>query len=83
MDTYKGVALALVLILATVSLAGCGALTKADCGTDWYATGQRDGRIGAQPQLESYAQRCGAAVDSESYLRGWQDGVRMRPIPTS
>lgn len=75
MHTYIG-------ITATLLLAGCTTLGGADCGPDWYATGQRDGRIGAQPQAEFYAQRCSAPVDSASYLRGWQDGLRMRPTPT-
>jgi hypothetical protein len=75
MDTYKVMPSALLLLAA-----GC---TTLDCGPDWYATGQRDGRLGAQPQSEFYAQRCSTPVDSGSYLRGWQDGLRARPIPTS
>lgn len=73
----------LVLVLATLFLAACSALGTADCGPDWHAVGVRDGRIGAQPQVESYAGRCGVGVDSAEYLRGWQEGVRQRPIPTS
>lgn len=63
-------------------LAGCADLGKIDCGPDWYAIGQRDGRIGAQPQDASYAQRCGA-VDAARYRDGWQDGVSARPRPTA
>ena len=71
MDTLK--------VMALLSLlAGC---TTLDCGPDSYALGQRDGRLGAQPQAEFYAQRCSTPVDSASYLRGWQDGLGARPIP--
>jgi hypothetical protein len=73
MDTFK--AMALIALLT-----GC---TTLDCGADWYSTGQRDGRLGAQPQAELYARRCSAPVDSAAYLRGWQDGMRARPVPTS
>lgn len=79
MDTYNRVALALV----TAFLAGCSTIQAADCGPDWHAVGQRDGRLGAQSQAEFYVQRCGAPVDTASYLRGWQEGLRMRPTPTS
>jgi hypothetical protein len=70
--------------LATVAalslLAGCANLGGVDCGPDWYAIGQRDGRIGAQPQDAAYAQRCGA-VDAARYREGWQDGFSARPRP--
>jgi hypothetical protein len=69
-------------LMITVASVFLGACTTLDCGPDWHATGQRDGRLGAQPQAEFYAQRCGTPGDSGSYLRGWQDGLRMRPTPT-
>jgi hypothetical protein len=50
-------------------------------GPDWYAVGQRDGILGAQPQEESYARRCGGAVDAARYREGWQDGFSRRPRP--
>ena len=62
-------------------LAGCAALGSVDCGPDWYATGQRDGRLGAQPQEEIYARRCGGGVDAARYRDGWQDGFSRRPRP--
>lgn len=62
-------------------LAGCAGLNAVDCGPDWYATGQRDGRLGAQPQEEIYAARCGGGVDSARYRDGWQDGFSRRPRP--
>ena len=61
-----------------IGLAGCAA----DCGPDWYAIGQRDGVLGAQPQDEIYAQRCGG-VDAARYREGWQDGFSRRPRPTA
>ena len=65
------------LILA-MTLAGCASL---DCGTDWYATGQRDGRIGADSQIENYAARCGGNVDRGRYAEGLDSGRAMRPRP--
>jgi len=56
-------------------LAGCAS----DCGSDWYAIGQRDGRLGAEPQAEIYAARCGGQVDRARYAEGWQSGFEMRP----
>jgi len=62
-------------------LAGCAGLGAADCGPDWYSIGQRDGTLGAQPQEESYAWRCGSGVDAMRYREGWQDGFGRRPRP--
>ena len=55
-------------------------LSAADCG-DWYAIGARDGRLGATPQAQSYATRCGVAVDEKRYSDGWRDGYSQRPVP--
>jgi hypothetical protein len=60
----------------TAMSAGCAGL---DCGSDWYATGQRDGRIGAEHQIENYAARCGGQVDRARYAEGWESGWAMRP----
>jgi hypothetical protein len=38
--------------------------------------------LGASPQAEAYARRCGVEVDSAAYQRGWQEGFGMRPRPT-
>lgn len=70
-------------VAALLILAGCASLGAADCGPDWYSIGQRDGRIGAQPQDASYAGRCGVEVDSARYREGWQDGFRSRPRPAA
>jgi hypothetical protein len=56
--------------------AGCASI---DCGSDWYAIGQRDGRIGADSQAERYAAQCGAQVDRARYAEGLQAGFAMRP----
>jgi hypothetical protein len=72
----------LIAIASFIAIAGCAGLGSPDCGPDWHAIGQRDGRLGAQPQAETYARRCGVEVDSASYLRGWQEGFGMRPRPT-
>ena len=68
-------------VACLVALAGCAGLGVADCGPDWYAVGQRDGVLGAQPQDEIYARRCGGAVDTSRYREGWQDGFSRRPRP--
>ena len=62
--------------LLAVMLAGCAGT---DCGADWYAIGQRDGRLGAESQVESYAARCNVQVDRSRYVEGWQAGAAMRP----
>jgi hypothetical protein len=67
-------------VLAATLLAGC-ATGASDCGPDWYAVGQRDGRLGAKPQDERYASSCGATVDRARYLSGWQAGFAQRPLP--
>jgi hypothetical protein len=65
-------------LLLAAAAAGCAGTS--DCGGDWYAIGQRDGRLGATPQAELYARRC-PAVDSERYGEGWRDGFDQRPRP--
>jgi hypothetical protein len=62
------------------TLAGC-ATNTADCGPDWFAIGQRDGRLGATHQDEYYAARCAAPVDHARYGDGWQAGFAQRPLP--
>jgi hypothetical protein len=62
-----------VLVL-TLLLSGCAS----DCAGDWYATGQRDGRLGATPQADIYASHCGQ-VDRARYAEGWESGNAMRP----
>jgi hypothetical protein len=57
-------------------LAGCAGT---DCGSDWYAVGQNDGRLGADSQVERYAAQCGGQVDRARYAEGLQAGFAMRP----
>jgi hypothetical protein len=38
--------------------------------------------LGAQPQEEIYAARCGT-IDAARYREGWQDGISRRPRPTA
>ena len=68
--TRMGRVLALVVFLG-----GCAA----DCGGDWHAIGARDGRLGATPQADIYASRCGGNVDRARYAEGWEAGNAMRP----
>ena len=71
-----------LLCLTTLLLAsGCASMGGADCATDAFQLGQRDGRIGASPQADRYAARCNAPVDAEKYQAGWSAGYSQRPIP--
>ena len=65
-------------VLLAAAVAGCA--TTSDCGGDWYAIGQRDGRLGATPQADLYARSC-PAVDTQRYSDGWSDGFAQRPRP--
>ena len=62
-------------------LDGCASFSSADCGSDRYAIGERDGRLGAAPQARLYAARCGVAVDEQRYSDGWREGFSERPVP--
>ncbi|HYN11246.1 MAG TPA: hypothetical protein VET51_01220 [Burkholderiales bacterium] len=66
------------VVLACSALAGCA---SADCTSDWQGLGQRDGRLGAQPQAEAYAARCGGQADVARYMEGYRAGFRERPVP--
>jgi len=74
------------ILLAAASwliLAGCAQVGSDDCkGSDWYQLGQRDGRLGAQPQSDLYAARCSVTPDSARYMEGWRAGVAARPVPS-
>jgi hypothetical protein len=68
----------LVIIACCLALSGCAA----DCGPDWYQVGERDGRLGAQSQVENYAARCGGArPDAARYAEGYRAGFAHRPVP--
>jgi hypothetical protein len=63
-------------LVLTFAIGGCAA----DCSGDWYQVGARDGRIGAEPQIESYAARCsGVQPDAARYAEGYRDGAAQRP----
>jgi hypothetical protein len=64
------------LLLLCVLLGGC--VSAADCASDWYTTGQRDGRLNAY-QAELYASHCTTTVDRARYDQGWQEGFAQRP----
>lgn len=66
---------------ALLLIAGCAGLSSVDCTTDAYSLGARDGRLGATPQAELYAQRCGTAPDLQKYNEGWAAGRAQRPTP--
>jgi hypothetical protein len=80
-SAHHGLMKNLVASLACVLVAGCAGLSGAQCGADAYALGSRDGRLGATPQAELYAQRCSAPLDRAQYDAGWRSGYAQRPIP--
>jgi hypothetical protein len=65
-----------------LTLSGCAGLAGVDCGPDWYAIGQRDGRMNAGLQAQSYAARCAVQVDTARYLEGYRAGFAQRPLPS-
>ena len=69
-------------ILGLLALAACAGPNSADCGPDWFAVGQRDGRINSGSQIEHYAARCGGSVDRDRYDEGYQDSFYRRPVPS-
>lgn len=68
-------------MLVVTLLVGCAGAGSSDCGPDWRAVGQRDGRINAGTQAEHYAARCGTPVDTAAYQDGYAEGFAQRPIP--
>lgn len=64
------------LLLLSTLLGGC--VSAADCASDWYSTGARDGRLGAY-QADLYASKCTTTVDRARYDQGWQEGNAQRP----
>ena len=71
------------LILFLLLIIGGCAVSAADCGPDWRAIGERDGVLGAQPQIERYAAKCGGVIpDAKRYDEGYRDGFGRRPRPT-
>ncbi|HVJ24883.1 MAG TPA: hypothetical protein VM756_13205 [Burkholderiales bacterium] len=70
------------LILLTGALL-CGCAGTEDCGPDWRAVGQRDGRMNYGHQIERYAARCGTPVDRAAYETGYSEGFADRPRPAA
>jgi len=70
-----------LILLAALLIAGCAG-NAADCGGNWRAVGERDGRLGAGSQAERYQSRCGGPVDTAAYDAGYADGFSHRPIPS-
>jgi hypothetical protein len=71
----------LAMLVCVGVLTGCAGIGSADCGPDWFAVGERDGRINAGSQVERYAARCGVPVDRARYEEGYQQGFAQRPRP--
>jgi hypothetical protein len=61
----------------------CGCASQSDCGPDWRAVGQRDGRMNYGHQVERYAERCGTPVDRAAYEEGYREGFADRPRPAA
>lgn len=72
----------LPMLACVLVVSGCAAADRVDCGPDWYAIGQRDGRMNAGLQVESYAARCAVPVDAARYLAGYRAGFAERPLPS-
>jgi hypothetical protein len=59
----------------------CGCASQSDCGPDWRAVGQRDGRMDyGRQQVERYAERCGIPVDRAAYEAGYGEGFAQRRV---
>ena len=56
----------------------CAGCATVDCNSNWFEIGQRDGRLGADSQVESYSGSC-PQVDRARYAEGHQAGLAMRP----
>jgi hypothetical protein len=67
-----------LLLLGAALLSGCAA-GAGDCGPDWRALGQRDGRLDAGSQAARYAERCNTTVDTAAYEQGYREGMAQRP----
>ena len=67
------------ILLLVALLAGCAG--TADCGSDWYAIGERDGLLGAPFQAEQYAGHC-STIDTARYDEGFRVASARRPLPS-
>jgi hypothetical protein len=65
---------------AAVVLAGCASfsMSRERCaGENWELLGERDGNLGARPQIDQYAEQCrrhGLQVQYDLYMKGWRIG---------
>jgi hypothetical protein len=78
----SGCCLAVVCCLLVAGCAGFGTGGE-ECRSDWHPIGERDGFLGAPPQLELYAAQCqtsGAKPDATRYEEGWRAGFSRRPL---
>lgn len=75
------------VLLATLALGGCAAMSEAECRTgDWYGVGESDGRAGQPSRLGSYAEACqkaGVLPDPAEYSRGRERGLLSYCTPES
>jgi hypothetical protein len=64
-----------VLLLLT---SACASMSESECrSADWYALGERDGILGLQARIDTYAfqcQRYGVPAASDRYLDGYWIG---------
>jgi hypothetical protein len=68
-------------LLGVALLCGCAGTGGGDCGPDWRALGQRDGRMDyGRQQMERYAARCGTPVDRAAYEQGYGEGFAQRRV---
>ena len=67
------------LVLVVLGLAGCAA--GGECGPDWRALGERDGRMNYGSQVSRYEARCTTKVDTAAYDEGYARGSALRPPP--
>ncbi|WP_373974977.1 DUF2799 domain-containing protein [Chitinibacter sp. SCUT-21] len=69
----------LSLLVASVVLSGCAAMSESECKLgDWYGAGLRDGQQGEASQIAEYAKACseyGVTAGLVSYQRGHEQGL--------
>ena len=78
--------LAPVLACGLLLISGCASLSESQCiASDWESIGYRDGLAGTQSsQLLKHQNACvkhGIVPERESYLAGWEEGVRQYCLP--
>ena len=76
----------MLLAFSLVTIAGCASLSESQCvASDWQTVGYRDGIAGNDSsQLLRHQNACvkhGVIPERESYLAGWEEGVRQYCLP--